>query len=346
MSSGYSMDGSEEEEDYFDDFEDDSVEDSKTPIINNKSLETKESKNDPKPQPQRQEQTKNKTVKKTNFQSSPSKNRVTSNNYGSSDATKKKKNKTTTNSNTNVSSTNNNNKSVTKKPITKNSNNNKNRRNNSNNQQPTIEKLRLANAALRNQLKEFARALDASIKNNNNAATQGLEPSNKSLAVKEKMLKNMKQKIEIYKKTNKELNRQLKDARSHDRVLLLENQVKEKENAIQVLKKDNKMLLSIQRKQEKEINAKEELKLAWPHRITSLENDIRVYKEKLRKVRTRDIKFAATRKKQEREIEVLRQSNEKLKQQLENAIMPEAKRKQVRANRGCRGGASTYSLCS
>ena len=70
---------------------DDSVEDSKTPIINNKSLETKESKNDPKPQPQRQEQTKNKTVKKTNFQSSPSKNRVTSNNYGSSDATKKKK---------------------------------------------------------------------------------------------------------------------------------------------------------------------------------------------------------------------------------------------------------------
>ena len=52
---------------------------------------TKESKNDPKPQPQRQEQTKNKTVKKTNFQSSPSKNRVTSNNYGSSDATKKKK---------------------------------------------------------------------------------------------------------------------------------------------------------------------------------------------------------------------------------------------------------------
>ena len=173
MSSGYSMDGSEEEEDYFDDFEDDSVEDSKTPIINNKSLETKESKNDPKPQPQRQEQTKNKTVKKTNFQSSPSKNRVTSNNYGSSDATKKKKNKTTTNSNTNVSSTNNNNKSVTKKPITKNSNNNKNRRNNSNNQQPTIEKLRLANAALRNQLKEFARALDASIKNNNNAADPG-----------------------------------------------------------------------------------------------------------------------------------------------------------------------------
>ena len=45
MSSGYSMDGSEEEEDYFDDFEDDSVEDSKTPIINNKSLETKERKN-------------------------------------------------------------------------------------------------------------------------------------------------------------------------------------------------------------------------------------------------------------------------------------------------------------
>ena len=27
-----------------------------------------------------------------------------------------------------------------------------------------------------------------------------------------------------------------------------------------------------------EINAKEELKLAWPHRITSLENDILVFK--------------------------------------------------------------------
>ena len=86
--------------------------------------------------------------------------------------------------------------------------------------------------------------------------------------------------MKYIKKQIKSLTRQLKDARSHDRVLLLENQVKEKENAIQVLKKDNKMLLSIQRKQEKEINAKEELKLAWPHRITSLENDIRVYKEK------------------------------------------------------------------
>ena len=143
----------------------------------------------------------------------------------------------------------------------------------------------------------------------------------------------MKQKIEIYKKTNKELSRQLKEARSQDRVLLLENQVKEKSTAIQLLKKDNKMLLAIQRKQTKEINAKEELKQAWPHRITSLENDIRVYKEKLRKVRSRDMKFAETRKKQDREIEVLKKTVLKLKSQLEDAVMPESRKREEEALR-------------
>ena len=308
MSSGYALDDSEEE-DYFDDFEDDSVEEPQKMKAVSTDVEDKP-------------ETKVNTPK----QRTVSKTKLTKKQDGQTDSSNAIKP-------TNVKT-----KTGTRKDASVNKHNKKSARNDTNvapgsksSQQATIEKLRLANSALRNQLKEFARALDASIKNSH--STQAFEPTNKSLEMKEKMLKNMKQKIEIYKKTNKELSRQLKEARSQDRVLLLENQVKEKSTAIQLLKKDNKMLLAIQRKQTKEINAKEELKQAWPHRITSLENDIRVYKEKLRKVRSRDMKFAETRKKQDREIEVLKQTVLKLKRQLENAVMPESKKREEEALR-------------
>ena len=102
----------------------------------------------------------------------------------------------------------------------------------------------------------------------------------------------MKQKIEIYKRANNELKRQLKETRDNDKVIELENLVNLKEREIHKLVKDNKSLLAIQRNQAKQISAKENLKHEWPQRITSLENDVKVYREKLRKVRARDIKFA------------------------------------------------------
>ena len=308
MSSGYALDDSEEE-DYFDDFEDDSVDEPQKGKAAITDVEDK---------PETKINTKKQDVSKTNS-TIKQKQANQSSNISNSTNVKAKTNSS-------------------KKEVSAKKHNKKAVRTNSNmvpgsktSQEATIEKLRLANSALRNQLKEFARALDASIKNSH--SKQVFEPTNKSLEMKEKMLKNMKQKIEIYKKTNKELSRQLKEARSQDRVLLLENQVKEKSSAIQLLKKDNKMLLAIQRKQTKEINAKEELKQAWPHRITSLENDIRVYKEKLRKVRSRDMKFAETRKKQDREIEVLKQTVLKLKRQLEDAVMPESRKREEEALR-------------
>ena len=54
----------------------------------------------------------------------------------------------------------------------------------------------------------------------------------------------------------------------------------------------------------------------WPNRVTSLENDIRVYKEKLRKVRARDIRFAEERRAQIQQISDLKERNGKLQLQL------------------------------
>jgi hypothetical protein len=188
----------------------------------------------------------------------------------------------------------------------------------SSSQTATIEKLRLSNNALRSQLKEFARALDASLKNNKKASERALEPSSKSMKIKAQVVKNMKQKIEIYKRANNELKRQLKETRDNDKVIELENLVNLKEREIHKLVKDNKSLLAIQRNQAKQISAKENLKHEWPQRITSLENDVKVYREKLRKVRARDIKFADERRSQKVQLGEARNKNRRLKAQLED----------------------------
>ena len=185
-------------------------------------------------------------------------------------------------------------------------------------QAATIEKLRLSNNALRSQLKEFARALDASLKNNKKASQMALEPSSKSMKIKAQVVKNMRQKIEIYKRANNELKRQLKETRDNDKVIELENLVNMKEREILKLVRDNKSLLAIQRNQAKQISAKENLKQEWPQRIKSLENDVKVYREKLRKVRARDIKFADERRNQKAQLEEARSKNRRLKAQLED----------------------------
>ena len=164
MSSGYALDDSEEE-DYFDDFEDDSVDE---PQKVKAAVTDVEDKPETKINTQKQDVSKtNSTTKKK--QAKPSSNISDSTNVKTKkspqkDASAKKHNKKAVRTNSNMV------------PGSKTS------------QEATIEKLRLANSALRNQLKEFARALDASIKNSH--SKQVFEPTNKSLEMKEKMLNN------------------------------------------------------------------------------------------------------------------------------------------------------------
>ena len=65
---------------------------------------------------------------------------------------------------------------------------------------------------------------------------------------------------------------------------------------VQLLMDENRSLLAVQRHQSRKIQVRESIKADWPKRLSSLENEVRIYREKLRKIRQRDLKFAETRK--------------------------------------------------
>jgi len=188
---------------------------------------------------------------------------------------------------------------------------------NTNRDSTEVEKLRIANDALRNQLREFAKALDVSLKNNKKMKESSFSGGSKSMKVKAEMMKNMQKKIEVYKRANGELKRQLREMRDADKVVALENLVGQRDIEIKKLARDNKALLSIQRSQAKEMNARETAKSEWPQKIVSLENDIRVYREKLRKIRERDMKYMEERHEQTEKMADLVKTNRRLKVQME-----------------------------
>ena len=169
---------------------------------------------------------------------------------------------------------------------------------NTNRNSTEVEMLKIANDALRNQLREFAKALDVSLKQNKKMKESGLPGASKSMKVKAEMMKNMQKKIDVYKRANGELKRQLREMRDADKVVALENLVGQRDIEIKRLNRDNKALLSIQRSQAREMSARETAKSEWPQKIVSLENDIRVYREKLRKIRERDMKYMEERHEQ------------------------------------------------
>ena len=205
----------------------------------------------------------------------------------------------------------------------------------------TIEKLRLANAALRHQLKEFSRALDASLRggdaagggkgggslNQGSAATTASgagfhaarqggrgadERARQQLRHHEKMLRNATKKIEIYRRGNQDLRRQLASAFNSDRLVQLENENKEREREIAKLQGENRSLLNIQRAQTRQIEKQESLRNDWPARISSMNEDLRVAKEKLRRSHQKDKSASQQLKKQHEQLSRLTEENKRL----------------------------------
>ena len=189
---------------------------------------------------------------------------------------------------------------------------------NTNRNSTEVEMLKIANDALRNQLREFAKALDVSLKQNKKMKESGLPGASKSMKVKAEMMKNMQKKIDVYKRANGELKRQLREMRDADKVVALENLLGQRDIEIKRLNRDNKALLSIQRSQAREMSARETAKSEWPQKIVSLENDIRVYREKLRKIRERDMKYMEERHEQTEKMADLVKANRRLKVQMED----------------------------
>jgi len=119
------------------------------------------------------------------------------------------------------------------------------------NSDETIEKLRLANQALRQQLKEFSRALDASLaQNTGEEVSSAKSPAHgrrrnmlQALSAKEKQLKAVHKKLEIYKRANVELKKQLGSVYQPEKLQQLKSEKRDKERIIRELKDENKSLV-------------------------------------------------------------------------------------------------------
>eukprot|EP00500_Bicosoecida_sp_ms1_P002402 CAMPEP_0203815650 /NCGR_PEP_ID=MMETSP0115-20131106/11224_1 /ASSEMBLY_ACC=CAM_ASM_000227 /TAXON_ID=33651 /ORGANISM="Bicosoecid sp, Strain ms1" /LENGTH=361 /DNA_ID=CAMNT_0050724549 /DNA_START=19 /DNA_END=1104 /DNA_ORIENTATION=+ len=198
-------------------------------------------------------------------------------------------------------------------------------------QDETIEKLRLANEALRKQLKEFSKALDASLAANSEdaeAASGSLSARDReafllerrrmmnALAGKEKQLRGVQKKLEIYKKANAELKKQVGGTYNAERLAALHSERDEKEVLLAQLQEENRTLMAIQRSQAKKIQEQEAMKSEWPAKVSSLMADLRVAKERVRKAKEREAKAQDLTKKQHEQMLRLAEKNKQLQAQL------------------------------
>ncbi|GBG23966.1 Lebercilin-like protein [Hondaea fermentalgiana] len=191
-------------------------------------------------------------------------------------------------------------------------------------EQERIEKLRLANEVLRKQLKDFARVFEVTM-NSKGAGAPGLRGSSgdngkRSLRAivqsKQKQVQTLQKKLENYKKSNQQLKRQMKEAFTTDRVLLLTNEVEEKQRTIDQLVEENKGLQALQRSHVKRIAKQQESRGTWSSKLTNLQEELRVARETLRKYRDKTRTAEEDSKRHREHIMKLTDRNKDLKSEI------------------------------
>ncbi len=186
----------------------------------------------------------------------------------------------------------------------------------------TINKLRTANKSLRLQLKEYQRALDSSLKHYAAEKAGDLQPDNSlslerqrsrtMLQLKEKQLQAALKKVEIYKKANKVLKNKHDSLLTEDRITELENEIGAKKGELNRLLEENKHLLNIQRNQAKLLEEQDSEKVDWPAKLMSLQNDIKMYRERIKKLKEGERHTESLKTKQHEAVIKLMDKNKKL----------------------------------
>lgn len=139
-----------------------------------------------------------------------------------------------------------------------------------------IAKLRKANKALRQQMKELTNALHElalSDKAANSSEIRKLEQAHRS---KEKQIRTCLKKIKIYKIGNKKLKAQVDACVGDDKLVAVEVRIAEKQEEIRKLKQENKSFIFKQRVLEKRLDELESMQGDWPNKIKMLTKDIAV----------------------------------------------------------------------
>ena len=205
-------------------------------------------------------------------------------------------------------------------------------------QKELIEKLQIANAALRQQLKEFGRALEVSLQTAGARKAVGSSSSPSEVGAsgdvrakldrKVRHIASLKKKVSVLKAGNKHLKEQLRRAYNTSKISELNNELKMREGEIKDLVKKNKSLKSQYRAHTKEMERQEEDRKMWPRQIASLNEELRVAHERLRAMRDKRRKEEALHKKQRAEMMTLLDKNRELKEQLSSAMQSSAHKKE------------------
>eukprot|EP00743_Colponemidia_sp_Colp-15_P003951 GILK01004262.1.p1 GENE.GILK01004262.1~~GILK01004262.1.p1 ORF type:complete len:520 (-),score=147.75 GILK01004262.1:259-1818(-) len=150
--------------------------------------------------------------------------------------------------------------------------------------QEVVDKLKKANSNLRQQLKELSGALDRALTGaKKGKAAEPDASTDSAIQGKEKELRLAHKKLEQYRKDIAAMKKQITDSANLERVVKLDNQLKEKELLLAQLQDENKSLQKIQREQSK---ALEQATAAGdvPAKLRSVLEDLRVSKERLREL--------------------------------------------------------------
>ena len=194
-------------------------------------------------------------------------------------------------------------------------------------QRELIDKLQMANAALRQQLKEFGRALEASLQ------TAGARKSvvdhqidsprggrdddlRLKLERKQRHVASLKKKLSVLSSANKHLKDQLRKAFNTSKISELSNELKVREQQIRELKKEQKMLKNMHRKHTRELEKEEDERAMWPKQIANLNEELRVANERLRRLRDKVRKEESSQKKSRAEKMELLDKNRELKERI------------------------------
>jgi len=178
-------------------------------------------------------------------------------------------------------------------------------------EQERVEKLRLANEALRKQLRDFSRLFESTL--NNASAMKRIGPASsgqddddakKSLRAivnsKQKQVQNLKKKLDMYRRSNQQLKTQMKHAFTTDRVAQLTNENHEKQMEIEKLMEENRNLVAMQRSHAKKLAKQSHNREEWPAKLSNLQDELRVTREMLRKYKekSRNLDEEATKQRE------------------------------------------------
>ncbi|RHY39867.1 hypothetical protein DYB30_001056 [Aphanomyces astaci] len=110
----------------------------------------------------------------------------------------------------------------------------------------------------------------------------------KTLAAKELELRNLHKRINVYRKANAALQKELEGFHNNDCMAQVENKAREKQLLIEQLSHENKYLANLQRTQAKRIEELEALKEHFPSKHHSVMEELRICKETYRMCKERE----------------------------------------------------------